>query len=58
MLKLFAVLKEFNCKKSKDMQFCCIIFVQRRFTAQVLYHVLKVSYFQTKMHENLCHCAN
>ncbi|XP_033221777.1 endoribonuclease Dicer isoform X2 [Belonocnema kinseyi] len=41
VLKLFAILKDFNDNKSKDQQFCCIIFVKRRFTAKVLYHVLK-----------------
>ncbi|XP_043484526.1 endoribonuclease Dicer-like isoform X2 [Leptopilina heterotoma] len=41
VIKLIAVLKQFNTKKDPDQNFCCIIFVQRRFTAQVLYHILK-----------------
>ncbi|XP_076280664.1 endoribonuclease Dcr-2 isoform X2 [Lasioglossum baleicum] len=39
--KLFAVLRDFNKNKSSDQKFCCIIFVKRRFTATVLYHILK-----------------
>lgn len=41
VMKLIAVLKQFNDKKEADKKFCAIIFVQRRFTAQVLYHILK-----------------
>ncbi|XP_051160014.1 endoribonuclease Dicer-like [Leptopilina boulardi] len=41
VLKLIAILKQFNDQKNADQKFCCIIFVQRRFTAQVLYHILK-----------------
>lgn len=41
VIKLIAILKQFNSKKDPDQNFCCIIFVQRRFTAQVLYHILK-----------------
>ncbi|XP_076668388.1 endoribonuclease Dcr-2 isoform X2 [Andrena cerasifolii] len=39
--KLFTILKNFHSNKSADQKFCCIIFVQRRFTANVLYHILK-----------------
>ncbi|KZC10938.1 Endoribonuclease Dicer [Dufourea novaeangliae] len=39
--KLFAILKEFHRNRFDNQKFCCIIFVQRRFTASVLYHVLK-----------------
>ncbi|CAK9800088.1 Endoribonuclease Dicer [Anthophora plagiata] len=39
--KLFAILKDYYNKKSNDMKFCCIIFVQRRFTANILYQILK-----------------
>ncbi|XP_076751647.1 endoribonuclease Dcr-2 [Xylocopa sonorina] len=38
--KLFIVLKDFY-NNSTDEKFCCIIFVQRRFTAKVLYQILK-----------------
>ncbi|CAK9806078.1 Endoribonuclease Dicer [Anthophora quadrimaculata] len=39
--KLFTILKDYHNKKSNDMKFCCIIFVQRRFTANLLYQILK-----------------
>ncbi|XP_076178399.1 endoribonuclease Dcr-2 isoform X3 [Ptiloglossa arizonensis] len=39
--KLFAVLKDFNNNKETSSKFCCLIFVQRRFTVKVLYHILK-----------------
>ncbi|XP_076391381.1 endoribonuclease Dcr-2 isoform X2 [Megachile rotundata] len=39
--KLFSLLKEFYNKRSEGQQFCCIIFVQQRFTVNVLYQVLK-----------------
>ncbi|XP_076220926.1 endoribonuclease Dcr-2 isoform X2 [Nomia melanderi] len=38
---LFKILLDFHENKSTECEFCCIIFVQRRFTAQVLYHILK-----------------
>ncbi|XP_076635506.1 endoribonuclease Dcr-2 [Colletes latitarsis] len=39
--KLFTVLKDFKNNMSNDQTFCCIIFVQRRFTAKILYQILK-----------------
>lgn len=42
VLRLITLLKNFNDSKSGNQKFCCIIFVKRRFTAKVLYHVLKV----------------
>ncbi|XP_076245317.1 endoribonuclease Dcr-2 [Calliopsis andreniformis] len=39
--KLFAVLKNFYANKSDDQKFCCIIFVRERFTAKVIYQILK-----------------
>ncbi|KAK0080172.1 hypothetical protein PV326_008304 [Microctonus aethiopoides] len=40
--KLFHVIKKFyNEHTSEKDKFCCIIFVRRRFTAKILYHVLK-----------------
>ncbi|XP_017890637.2 endoribonuclease Dicer isoform X2 [Ceratina calcarata] len=39
--QLFAVLKDFYTSITDNQQFCCIIFVQRRFTAKVLYQILK-----------------
>ena len=39
--KLFKVLKDFYNNKHSDQVFCCIIFVQRRFTAKILYQILK-----------------
>ncbi|XP_012287234.1 endoribonuclease Dicer [Orussus abietinus] len=44
--KLFTILKNCDENKLKDQKFCCIIFVKRRFTAKVLYHVLQ------KLHES------
>ncbi|KAF7405409.1 hypothetical protein HZH66_004315 [Vespula vulgaris] len=41
VLRLITLLKNFNDSKSGNQKFCCIIFVKRRFTAKVLYHVLK-----------------
>ncbi|KAI4478811.1 hypothetical protein M0804_011557 [Polistes exclamans] len=41
VLKLIRLLKHFNDNKSVDQKFCSIIFVKRRFTAKVLYHILK-----------------
>ncbi|XP_051175293.1 endoribonuclease Dicer-like isoform X2 [Leptopilina boulardi] len=41
ILKLIAVLKQFKERKDSNQKFCCIIFVKRRFTAQILYHILK-----------------
>ncbi|XP_053977112.1 endoribonuclease Dicer [Hylaeus volcanicus] len=41
VLKLLSVLKNFKNTMVNDQKFCCIIFVQRRFTAKVLYQILK-----------------
>ncbi|XP_043502989.1 endoribonuclease Dicer isoform X2 [Polistes fuscatus] len=41
VLKLIKLLKHFNDNKLLDQKFCCIIFVKRRFTAKILYHILK-----------------
>ncbi|KAI4489336.1 hypothetical protein M0802_011205 [Mischocyttarus mexicanus] len=41
VLQLFKLLKNFNDTKLPGQKFCCIIFVKRRFTAKVLYHILK-----------------
>ncbi|XP_060820377.1 endoribonuclease Dicer-like isoform X2 [Bombus pascuorum] len=41
ILKLLAVLKDFYYNRLNDQVFCCIIFVQRRFTAKILYQILK-----------------
>ncbi|XP_058793942.1 endoribonuclease Dicer isoform X1 [Phymastichus coffea] len=39
--KLVKILKTFHDTQVGLNKFCCIIFVQRRFTAKVLYHMLK-----------------
>ncbi|XP_046627604.1 endoribonuclease Dicer isoform X1 [Neodiprion virginianus] len=41
VLKLFKVFLDFNREKLDSQRFCCLVFVQRRFTAKVLYHVLR-----------------
>ncbi|KAJ8678831.1 hypothetical protein QAD02_014618, partial [Eretmocerus hayati] len=41
VLKLLEVLLNFKTNLKTKQKFCCIIFVQRRFTAKVLYHILK-----------------
>ncbi|XP_015183335.1 PREDICTED: endoribonuclease Dicer isoform X2 [Polistes dominula] len=41
VLKLIRLLKHFNDNRLLDQKFCCIIFVKRRFTAKVLYLILK-----------------
>lgn len=38
---LFKILKDHHNNKTKDQQFCCIIFVKRRYTAKLLYQILK-----------------
>ncbi|KOC68324.1 Endoribonuclease dcr-1 [Habropoda laboriosa] len=44
--KLFTILKDYHNNNISKLKFCCIIFVQRRFTANLLYQILK----------NLCEC--
>ncbi|KAG7196546.1 hypothetical protein KM043_018566 [Ampulex compressa] len=44
--KLLGILKDFHKNKLPQQKLCCIVFVEKRFTAKVLYHVLK----------NLCEC--
>ncbi|XP_078032947.1 endoribonuclease Dicer-L-like [Augochlora pura] len=39
--KLLAVLLDFYENQVGDQKFCCIVFVDKRFTAKVLYHILK-----------------
>ncbi|XP_033323014.2 endoribonuclease Dcr-2 isoform X1 [Megalopta genalis] len=39
--QLFAILLDFYESKLIEQKFCCIIFVDKRFTAKVLYHLLK-----------------
>ncbi|XP_047345738.1 endoribonuclease Dicer isoform X1 [Vespa velutina] len=41
VLQLFKLLKNFNDNKLDNQKFCCIIFVKRRSTAKILYHILK-----------------
>lgn len=38
LLKLFKILRDYQ--NNSQLEFCCIIFVERRFTAKILYHIL------------------
>ncbi|XP_015599757.1 endoribonuclease Dicer isoform X2 [Cephus cinctus] len=53
VLKLFLILQNFNTNKTSEQKFCCIIFVKRRFTAKVLYHILKDLHRLDKQYEFL-----
>ncbi|XP_043279610.1 endoribonuclease Dicer isoform X2 [Venturia canescens] len=41
VLKTVESLKHFNSTKDDEQKFCCIVFVQRRVSARVLYNILK-----------------
>lgn len=41
LLKLLSLLKKYWNDRDINKKFCCIIFVKRRFTTKVLYHILK-----------------
>lgn len=43
VLKMLNRLKDFY-ETETEQKFCCIIFVKRRYTANVLYHLIKVIY--------------
>ncbi|GJQ77072.1 Dcr-2 [Trypoxylus dichotomus] len=40
VLDLFKILREYKANRAEEL--CAIIFVQRRFTAKILYHLLKI----------------
>ncbi|XP_044009238.1 endoribonuclease Dicer-like [Aphidius gifuensis] len=40
LIQLLSLLKEYWINRDVNKKFCCIIFVARRFTAKVLYHIL------------------
>ncbi|KAK2580644.1 hypothetical protein KPH14_007750 [Odynerus spinipes] len=54
VLKLLTLLKNFNDDKLAEQKFCCIIFVKRRFTAKILYNILKDIHTFDERYKFLC----